>query len=125
PYRPVTSQQRSALSLHSEGMFRTRQVPDDVLQDWGSFTQLVWNINPLWETGVRYEYVTGVEDDYLDPDWTEDRDRVSYQWTYYPSHFSRVRLQGSRDDPKWLDKPTYAVMLGLEVLVGAHGAHSF
>ncbi|MCB9488934.1 MAG: zinc-regulated TonB-dependent outer membrane receptor [Deltaproteobacteria bacterium] len=124
-YRPVTSQQRSALSLHSEGMFRTRQVPDDVLQDWGSFTQLVWNINPSWETGVRYEYVTGVEDDYLDPDWTEDRDRVSYQWTYYPSHFSRVRLQGSRDDPKWLDKPTYAVMLGLEVLVGAHGAHSY
>lgn len=113
------------MSLQLEGLFRSRQVPDDVLQDAGGRAELVWGITPRWETGARYEFTSGVEDDPLDPDWTSERQRIAVQGTFYPSHFSRLRLQPSIDLPAWRDDPIYAVMLGLEVLVGAHGAHAF
>jgi hypothetical protein len=124
-YRPVDSTQRETLSWQSEAMLRRRQVPGDVLQDWGAYSQLVWNLNPQWETGLRYEHVSGLKDDPLDPDWTQARQRASAQVTYYPSHFSRLRLQGAWDNPQWREDPTLSVMLGLEILVGAHGAHAF
>lgn len=124
-YRPLQSTSRMALSLQLEGMLRTRQVPDDVLQDFGGRGELVWSMTPRWETGARYELVTGVEDDPLDPDWVGERQRISAQATFYPSHFSRLRLQPSVDLPSWFEDPVYAVMLSLEVLVGAHGAHEY
>ncbi|MFN3201279.1 MAG: zinc-regulated TonB-dependent outer membrane receptor [Bradymonadia bacterium] len=124
-YRPVASAVRSAVSLQVESMYRSRQTPGDRLEDWGAYAQLVWNINLRWETGARYEYVTGALDDFLDPEWTEDRQRITGQITYYPSHFSRLRLQASEDRLEWLDEPIYAVMFGTEVLIGAHGSHGF
>lgn len=124
-YRPLASTSRTTVSLQLEGLFRSRQVPDDVLQDAGGRAELVWGITPRWETGARYEFTSGVEDDPLDPDWTSERQRIAVQGTFYPSHFSRLRLQPSIDLPAWRDDPIYAVMLGLEVLVGAHGAHAF
>lgn len=124
-WRPVDSTSRTAVSLQVEAMFRSRQVPDDVLQDLGGYAQLAWTINPEWETAARYEYVEGIEDDPLDPEWNEERQRASLQLTYYPSHFSRLRLQASRDDAAYRDDAIWALMLGVEVLVGAHGAHSY
>lgn len=124
-YYPVTSQTRTSLSLTVEGMFRTRQVPDDVLQDWGGYAQLVWGIVKEWEVGARAEYVSGVEADPLDPEWDRERARYALQGTYYPSHFSRIRLQAAADAPAWLDEPVWSVALGVELVVGAHGTHSF
>ncbi len=124
-WRPVGAASRTAVSLQIEGMYRTRQVPDDRLEDWGGYAHLAWTINPEWETAARYEYVTGVEDDYLEEDWFEDRQRAALQLTYFPSHFSRIRLQTSRDDPEYRNDAIWAVMLGVEVLVGAHGAHTY
>lgn len=113
-YRPPAG--RSALSLQLEGMIRNRQVPDSVQQNAGGRAELVWSINPSWETGARLEW--------LDPD-EGDRTRGTLQATYYPSHFSRLRLQSSVDVPSWVDRPIYAAMLSLEILVGAHGSHSY
>jgi len=124
-YRPVHSPHRSAVSLQIELLSRHRQVPDDALHDVGGYAQLVWSINRRWETGVRYELVTGLEDDPLDPEWTESRERATAQLTFYPSHFSRIRAQGSRDNPRWREQPDYAAFLALEVVVGAHGAHAY
>lgn len=124
-YRPVDSRQRSAWSLQVEGMFRTRQVPNDVLQDWGLYAQTVWNITPEWELGARYEYVRGVVNDPLDTDWDADRQRASVQVTFHPSHFSRIRLQGAHDAPGYRPDPIWGAMLAFEVLIGAHGAHRF
>ena len=97
----------------------------DALEDWGLYSQLVWNIDKRWEVGARGERVEGVQDDPLDPEWVKPRRRTTVQWTFYPSHFSRLRLQGSRDEPPWRKDPTHAVFLALEVLIGAHGAHTF
>ena len=124
-YRPTRSALRQSLSWQTEVLWRSRQVPYDVLQDLGLYSQLVWQWSPRWETGLRYELVTGIDQDPLDPTWTGSRARYSWQATHYPSHFSRLRLQASADMPTWRDQPIYALMLGLEVLVGAHGAHAF
>ena len=127
-YRPtqIADAGRWSLSLESEAIVRGRQVPFGTLHDGGGYVQLVWGINPEWETAVRYELVSGVVDDPLDPEWTTWRQRGSAQLTYYPSHFSRVRVQGGVDHLAWQQGlPAFSVMTSLEILVGAHGAHSY
>ena len=124
-YRPVGHPQRMALSWTFEGMLRRRQIPRGLRVDAGGYTQLVWRMNKSWETGARYGYVTGSPDDDLIPEATDDRHRVSAQVTHYPSHFSRLRLQGSVDNPLYRDEPIYVGMLAIEFLVGAHGAHTY
>lgn len=123
--RPLDSPRRRALTWQTEAMLRSRQVPGDVLQDWGMYTSAVWTLSPSWEVGARYEWVAGVDDDPLDPEWAEARDRTSAQVTYYPSHFSRIRLQGKYDDPDWTERPVWGVMLGTEFMIGAHGSHAY
>ena len=124
-YRPVGAQGRTSVNLQAEVMARTRQVPDDRLEDWGAYAQLVWQINQRWDTGARLDFVHAVANDPLDPEEVGDRHRTSAQVTFYPSHFSRLRLQGAADVPEWRDEPIYALMLGLELVVGAHGAHNY
>ena len=125
-WRPVDNPGRMSLSLQVEAMVRQRQVPGDSLRDLGGYGQLVFRLDPSWAFGARVEQVTGVEDDPLDPDWIEARRRASAQITWTPSHFSRIRLQGSWDEaPDLRPDPAFALMLGLEVLVGAHAAHKY
>ena len=123
--RPPDSTQRTAVSLALEVMHRRRQVPHDVLADTGGAAVLTWNINPRWTVGARYGWVQGLEADPLDPEWSAARRRASAQTTWHPSHFSRLRLQASHDDRTWLDDPVWAAMLGLELMIGAHGAHGY
>ncbi len=124
-YRPTQAQGVTHVSWQTEALVRQRQVPNGILRDWGLYSQLIWQINNRWETGARYEQVSGVVDDPLDPEWTQIRRRASIQGTFYPSHFSRLRLQGSWNQPQWLNRSDFAVLLSLEVLVGAHGAHKY
>lgn len=124
-WRPTDSTRRTALSLQIEALFRGRQVPHGVLQDGGGYAQLVWNIVPEWEVGGRYEVVSGLSDDPLDPEWSGLRHRGSLQGTWYPSHFSRIRLQGGLDAPSWRAEPIWSAVLSLELLIGAHGAHKY
>jgi hypothetical protein len=124
--RPPMSDVRWSLNLEVEAMLRGRQVPFAVLYDAGGYAQVVWEIDPQWESGVRYEIVTGVASDPLDPQWSDARHRGALQLTYYPSHFSRLRLQSSVDAPTWANAtPVLAVFATLEVLVGAHGSHDY
>jgi hypothetical protein len=124
-YRPVDAATRWSLSLEVEAMFRARQVPFGVLHDGGGYAQLLWQIDPNWETGARYEFVSGLEGDPLDLEWTSSRHRAAAQLTYYPSHFSRLRLQSSVDFPTWQTQPIFAIIAAFEVVVGAHGSHAY
>jgi hypothetical protein len=124
-YRPTDSAHRRSLSLQVEWTHRNRQRPEDVLIDHGGYVEAVARWSPEWSSGVRWEWVSGVENDDLDPEWTGGRMRTSAQVTWTPSHFSRLRLQVGHDDPEWLDTPIWSTMLGLEVLAGAHGAHDY
>jgi hypothetical protein len=50
---------------------------------------------------------------------------VAANVTFWPTEFSRLRLQGSLDLPEWREDPVAAVFLAAELVTGAHGAHTF
>ncbi len=124
-YAPVNSETRWALTWTTELFGRTRRTVDDALTDGGGLTQLIWRINPQFDVGGRFELLQALPDDPLDPVEEGLRSRSSVEGSFYPSHFSRFRVQGSVDVPTWEATPIYAVMFQLEVDVGAHGAHAY
>ena len=134
-YKPVGAAGRTSVDLLVEIMLRTRDVADlaeppaatnpRTLVDWGLFAELRWQIDAEWGLALRHDLVTGVDDDPLDPEWTGLRNRTALAWDFWPSHFSRLRLQGGVDRSEWRDDLAGFVMLGLEVGIGAHGAHNY
>jgi hypothetical protein len=133
-YRPLTQGDPTVLSFQSEWLYRRRQIPDDVLADFGGYATVFWKFAPTWSVAGRYEFgspallrdgQTAGELDYLDPEWTGNRHRVSANATWWMTEFSRVRLQLSADYPEFRPDPTYAAFLAFEVAIGAHGAHKF
>ncbi len=116
---------KRSLTLQSELFHRRRQAPDTVLADTGLYAQLVYQHDKSWAFGGRFEWVEGLVADPLDPEWATDRLRSTLQATYSPSHFSRLRLQGSVDDPGGDSPAVVGLMLGLEVLIGSHPSHSY
>lgn len=124
-FRPRGSSKRRSLTLQAELMHRRRQVPGDVLADTGLYAQWVYQHDPSWAFGVRYEWVSGVESDPLDPAWTEARHRGALQTTFFPSHFSRIRLQAGIDRLAERPDPVYSAVLAFEWVAGAHAAHDY
>lgn len=130
-YRPITRQSQTQITLQSEWLLRERELGDATLYDFGSYTQLVYRF-ARYSAGLRYEYGTPSRDrsgdvhvDSLDPTWTSMRTRESLALTYYPTEFSRLRLQGSRDSGLGFNDPIWAAFLAAEFVIGAHGAHAF
>ncbi len=123
-YRPITHGSYTVVSLQAEYLLRRRQVPDDVLMDHGLYATLFYRFARRWAAAARYEFLTGVEGDYLDATWDGDRHRASANVTFWPTEFSRLRLQYGYDTPSW--RPGYHMLfLAMEFAVGAHGAHKF
>ena len=124
-WRPVTSGPDGRyVALQAEYLHRARQVPEELLRDDGLYAYLIWQFAQRWQTGLRQEWVSGLENDPLDPEWTEQRTRTSGQLTFHPTEFSRLRAQVSYDQPGWRD-PYWGAFLATEFLIGAHGAHKF
>ncbi|PTL78215.1 zinc-regulated TonB-dependent outer membrane receptor [Vitiosangium sp. GDMCC 1.1324] len=131
-YRPVKGGSTTLVTLQAELFYRRRQVPQDVLSDFDGYGQILWRFSQRWAAAGRYEFGTpahnrngAVANDPLDPEWTANRQRLSANVTFWPTEFSRLRLQGATDLAGWRDHPDYSVFLALEVVMGAHGAHSF
>lgn len=123
-YRPITHGSYTIVSLDAEWLLRRRQVPLGVQQDHGLYATLFWRFAGRWAAAARYEYVSGLEGDTLDPEWTGLRQRASANLTFWPTEFSRLRLQYNYDRPSWR-AGYHGAMLTLEFAVGAHGAHKF
>ena len=131
-YRPISTGSPTIVSLTAEWFYRRRQIPGDVLQDIDGYTSLFWRFAPRWAAALRYEYGSpgwnragDVADDYLDPLWIEGRQRWSANLTFWPTEFSRLRLQGAADHAGWRDQVGWSAFLAAEFVVGAHGAHRF
>jgi hypothetical protein len=124
-YRPITRESTTIVSLQAEGLTRRRETPAGTLSDTGLYAQLLWRFAQRWTTGARYELASGTADDYLDPYWTSERQRVAAALTFFPTEFSRLRLQGNADLPSFLPSPIWGGFLALEISAGAHGAHAF
>lgn len=121
------------VTWHTEVMARDFEAGEDLadglaaetLHDWGAFSQVQWGFVRRWVGGLRGEYVTG--DDSLSEEATADRGdetRVSPNITWFPSEFSKLRLQYNHT---WFEEETDedAVWLQFEFLLGAHAAHKF
>ncbi len=124
-YRPITRESGTVVSLQAEAIGRRREAPGGALTDMGLYGQLFYRFAQRWGAAARYDFVSGVADDPLDPGWTAARHRATAALTFYPTELSRLRLQGSADVPRYIPDPIYAAFLTLEVAVGAHGAHPF
>jgi hypothetical protein len=121
-FRPVTRQSSTIVSLQAEVFHRRRRVAGARVTDTSAYAQLLWRFAQRWTTAGRWEW--GSPSD-VDEEWTDDRHRLTASLTFYPTEFSRLRVQGSVDLPGWREDPLWAVMTALEFTIGAHGAHKF
>ncbi|HEY3593566.1 MAG TPA: hypothetical protein VGL13_06820, partial [Polyangiaceae bacterium] len=69
-YRPISHESSTIVSLQAEVLSRRRDSPSGVLTDTGMYAELFWRFAQRWAAGARYDFVSGVSDDPLDPEWT-------------------------------------------------------
>ena len=97
----------------------------ETLRDWGFYSQVLWGFKKRWVAGLRGEYANGNEGAFDPGDvFRGERTRVSPDLTFYPSEFSKIRLQYNYDQGE-LFGTEHSVWMQVEFLLGAHGAHKF
>ncbi len=119
------------VSWHTEILNRRYEAGDpgnpsrETLKDWGLFSQALWGFKPGWVAGLRWEYVTAAGDTAADP-LRDTRKRLSTNLTWYPTEYSKLRLQYNRD---WAQhrpgKTADSLWLQAEFSLGRHMAHIF
>lgn len=93
------------------------------LRDGGFYTQAAYGFTRRWVAGLRFDLARG--NDPTDPQ-RDHRWRGALDLTFYPSEFSKWRLQYDHDVAQHRsDRPIHALFLQWEFLIGAHGAHKF
>ncbi|MSR36851.1 MAG: hypothetical protein EXR95_09490 [Gemmatimonadetes bacterium] len=97
--------------------------PAETLRDRGLYAQLQWGIKPLWVAGLRGETVSG-NGGAFDSELRADRSRVSPNLTWFPTEFSKTRLQYNYDHRNGIGSD-HSLWLQIEFLLGAHAAHKF
>jgi hypothetical protein len=97
----------------------------ETLYDYGFYSQVLWGFKPGWVAALRGEWVDGDHgaDDPNDP-FRNQRTRISPNLTWYPTEFSKVRLQYNYDNGE-LFGDEHSVWLQFEFQLGAHAAHKF
>jgi hypothetical protein len=113
----------------------------ETVNDWGFYSHLLWGFKPGWVAGLRFDYVGGDRAAYesagliaQDADGNQEalgrdplrdsRWRLSPNLTWYPSEFSKIRLQYNYDDRNEIGVD-HSVWLQFEFLLGAHAPHKF
>ena len=97
----------------------------EVLKDWGGYTQALWGFQPGWVAGLRWERADGNGAGSSTDPLRDARMRVAANMTWYPTEYSKLRLQLNRDDAEHLDKKVNAIWLQMEYNLGSHAAHTF
>jgi hypothetical protein len=99
-------------------------LPDETLWDYGLYSQVTWGFKKGWVAGLRGDWVSGDPGAfYPDPD-RDTRWRVSPDVTWFPTEFSKVRLQYNCDDRENVGVD-HSVWLQFEFMLGSHAAHKF
>ncbi len=105
--------------------FAPTPLPAENIKDWGAYSQILWGFKPRWVTGIRGDYASGSSAAFDSQDsFRGERYRVSPVLTFYPSEFSKIRLQYNYDRGDHFGTE-HSVWLQMEFLLGAHGAHKF
>lgn len=98
-------------------------LPAEKLKDRGGYAQLLWGIKPRLVAGLRGEQSTG-DAGAFESELRLDRTRISPNITWYPTEFSKFRVQYNLDDRKGLGRD-HSLWFQLEFLLGAHASHKF
>jgi hypothetical protein len=103
-------------------------LPGETVVDYGLYTQAAYGFALGWVAALRLDYVDGEASKYetiLGPDPARDRRwRLAPNLTWYPSEFSKLRLQYNYDDRRQAGVD-HSVWLQFEFLLGSHAAHKF
>ncbi len=101
----------------------------ETFNDWGAYSQVIWGFKTGWSAGVRGDYLHMSQSQITDDPERQSRWRLSADLTWFPSEFSKLRLQYNHD---FLEASHFlggrdvdSVFLQLEFALGAHGAHKF
>ncbi|HEY2614249.1 MAG TPA: TonB-dependent receptor [Chthoniobacterales bacterium] len=101
----------------------------ETFHDWGMYSQLLWGFKKGWVAGLRGDYLHMEDSLFTDDDTRQTRSRVSANLTWYPTEFSKLRLQYNHD---FLEQNEFlpgrdvdSVFFQFEFILGAHGAHKF
>ena len=101
----------------------------ETFHDWGMYSQVVWGFEKGWTAGVRGDYVHMQDSAYTDDPLRQSRERVAGDLTWYPTEFSKIRLQYNHDfleaDDFLSAHQADSLFLQFEFILGAHGAHKF
>ena len=98
-------------------------LPSERLTDRGIYSEVLWGVKPRIVLGLRGEAVSGNAAAFSLPD-RETRHRLSPSFTWYPTEFSKIRLQYNLDDRKGIGTD-HSLWMQFEFVLGAHAAHKF
>lgn len=102
---------------------------DETFDDWGAYSQVVWGFRKGWVAALRGDFLHMEESAYTDDPERQSRWRTSPNMTWFPTEFSKFRLQYNHD---FLEANQFrgsdgadSVFLQFEFTLGAHAAHKF
>ena len=101
----------------------------ETFHDWGLYSQVLWGFKKGWVAGIRGDYVDMQDSRLTDDLDRQSRWRLSANLTWYPTEFSKIRLQYNQD---FLEENFFlsarqveSIFLQWEFILGSHGAHKF
>src|SRR5438876_2453172 len=101
----------------------------ETFHDWGLYSQVLWGFKKGWVAGIRGDYVDMQDSKFTDDLDRQSRWRLSANLTWYPTEFSKIRLQYNQD---FLEENFFlsarqveSIFLQWEFILGSHGAHKF
>ncbi|MEY2480270.1 MAG: hypothetical protein QOI04_1197 [Verrucomicrobiota bacterium] len=101
----------------------------ETFHDWGMYSQVLWGFKKGWVLGLRGDYLDMEDSRFTSDQDRQSRSRVSANITWYPTEFSKIRLQYNHDfleENFFLsDRDVDSLFLQFEFILGAHGAHKF
>lgn len=102
---------------------------NETFNDWGIYSQVVWGFRKGWTAGVRGDYLHMDDSEFTEDPERQSRWRASADLTWFPTEFSKLRLQYNHD---FLEETSAlgrgnedSVFLQFEFSLGAHAAHKY
>ena len=93
------------------------------------YSQVLWGFKKGWVAGIRGDYFDAEDSRFTDDIDRQSRSRISANLTWYPTEFSKIRLQYNHDFREANDflaaREADSLFFQFEFILGAHGAHKF
>lgn len=117
-WKPLRTATYRGLEVRGELLQSRREEVEGTIESWGWFLSGEYRLARRWYLGARYEWSERADDESLDDDGE------ALILTFDPSEFSRLRAELRRRRYAE-DLTANEVLLQLQFIIGAHGAHPF